>query len=961
MITIEEKLNSKVPGTSSLYVSFDYNKDIIEALKNSVTVANYDKKSKVWEVPVTDLASIINSVNVFDDIELKLKPDEKKHAVKDVQLSEFKTTPFPYQADGIKFGLSHDKWLLLDAPGLGKAVSLDTSVYTPTGKTTMGELKVGDFVIDKEGNPCKVLAVYDHDNLNMYRVTFTDGLTVDCCEDHLWLLSDGRVVPTKWFLENDCRKSYRRIDSKEKPYYVPLTKPIQFVHQNVPIQPYLLGVLLGDGSISKSIDITTVDEHIVNKVRENLPENLQLKKCAPISYRICQKEGQVITNRGYVWYADGVRIGSGKEVCRYLGLPTDNTNLMYKKLDEIKYSINQNSLYAGSRWSYRREAGNPLHQDLLDLGLFGCTSHTKFIPDVYKYNTVEVRMDVLRGLFDTDGYAAKDNHLDYSTVSEKLCDDVREIVESLGGICHKHVGQAKYNGKCTGLSYSLTIRVADPSLFVTLPRKKELLGARSNGGNPRRRFAKIEPITLKVGRCITVDSPSKTYLIEGCCVTHNTLQMLYLALELKKREGIEHCLIICGVNNLKFNWKREIEKHTKESCYILGQRITKSGKFTIGSVNDRVADLNRNIDEFFVVTNIETLRDADVVKGINKGANKFDLIIIDEVHRCKNPTAVQSKNFLKLTSSKYRVALTGTLLLNSPLDAYIPLKWIGKEHCSFSNFKYYYCNYTGFFNNDFVGYRNVDTLKEQLNECSLRRTKDLLDLPEKTIITQLVEMNPTQETFYSNIQAGIVDQVDKVDMSTANILSMVARLRQATECPSVLTTENIKSEKVSVAEDLVEQIVSGDEKVVVFSTFKDTLNTLNEDLKQYKPLLCTGDVPDVIINENIEKFQNDNEHMVMLCTTSKMGTGVTLNRATHAIFVSNPWTAADCQQCEDRIHRIGSKKPVFIHYLISNNTIDQRVDELVHDKGAISDYIIDDKIEERSIDSLRKYIQGLTV
>ena len=560
MITIEEKLNSKVPGTSSLYISFDYNKDIVEALKNSVTVANYDKKSKVWEVPVTDLASIINSVNVFDDIELKLKPDEKKHAVKDVQLSEFKTTPFPYQAEGIKFGLSHDKWLLLDAPGLGK-----------------------------------------------------------------------------------------------------------------------------------------------------------------------------------------------------------------------------------------------------------------------------------------------------------------------------------------------------------------------------------------------------------------TLQMLYLALELKKREGIEHCLIICGVNNLKFNWKREIEKHTEESCYILGQRITKSGKFTIGSVNDRVADLNRIIDEFFVVTNIETLRDANVVKGINKGANKFDLIIIDEVHRCKNPTAVQSKNFLKLTSAKYRVALTGTLLLNSPLDAYIPLKWIGKEHCSFSNFKYYYCNYTGFFNNDFVGYRNVDTLKEQLNECSLRRTKDLLDLPEKTIITQIVEMNPTQETFYSNIQAGIVDQVDKVDMSTANILSMVARLRQATECPSVLTTENIKSEKVSVAEDLVEQIVSGDEKVVVFSTFKDTLNTLKEDLKQYKPLLCTGDVSDVIINENIEKFQNDDEHMVMLCTTSKMGTGVTLNRATHAIFISNPWTAADCQQCEDRIHRIGSKKPVFIHYLISNNTIDQRVDELVHDKGAISDYIIDDKIEERSIDSLRKYIQGLTV
>ena len=439
-----------------------------------------------------------------------------------------------------------------------------------------------------------------------------------------------------------------------------------------------------------------------------------------------------------------------------------------------------------------------------------------------------------------------------------------------------------------------------------------------------------------------------------------TLQMLYLALELKKAGKIDHCLIICGVNTLKFNWKREIEKHTDEQCYILGQRISKKGKFSIGSVSDRVADLKKKIDEFFVVTNIETLRDPDIVKGINKGANKFDLVVVDEVHKCKDPNSQQGKNFLKLKDAKYKVALTGTLLLNSPLDAYVPLKWIGQERCSFSNFKYYYCNYTGFFNNEFIGYRNLDTLKAQLAECSLRRTKDLLDLPEKTIIPELIEMNSTQSAFYANIKEGIISQVDKVDMSTANILSMVARLRQATECPSVLTTENIKSEKVLRAIDLVEQIVSNNEKVVVFSTFKETLNVLKEALKEYKPLLCTGDVKDAEINNNITMFQNDDEHMVMLATTSKMGTGVTLNRACHAIFISNPWTAADCQQCEDRIHRIGSKQPVFIHYLICSGTIDQRVDELVHDKGAISDYVIDDKISERSIDSLRKYISELS-
>ena len=559
MIKIEEKLNSKIPGTSSLYINFDYSKDIVEALKNSITVGNFDKKTSTWEVPVTDLALIVQNLGIFDTIDLTLLPDQISKKSVDHELHKFRTSPFPYQQEGIKYGLQHDKWLLLDAPGLGK-----------------------------------------------------------------------------------------------------------------------------------------------------------------------------------------------------------------------------------------------------------------------------------------------------------------------------------------------------------------------------------------------------------------TLQMLYLALELKRAGKIEHCLIICGVNTLKFNWKKEVEKHTDEQCYILGQRISRNGKFSIGSINDRIQDLKRKIDEFFVVTNIETLRDPDIVKGINKGANKFDMIVVDEVHRCKNPQSQQGKNFLKLTSAKYRIALTGTLLLNTPLDAYVPLKWIGREKCTFSNFKYYYCNYTGFFNNEFVGYRNIDTLKNQLSECSLRRTKDLLDLPEKTIIPEIIEMNSQQAVFYNNIKDGIVSQVDKVFMSTANMLSMVARLRQATECPSVLTSENIKSEKVLRAIDLVEQIVSNNEKVVVFSTFKETLNVLKEELEKYNPLLCTGDIEDSVIDDNITMFQNDNIHMVMLATTSKMGTGVTLNRASHAIFISNPWTAADCQQCEDRIHRIGSKEPVFIHYLICNNTIDQRVDELVHDKGVISDYIIDDKIEERSIDSLRKYIYELT-
>ena len=113
-----------------------------------------------------------------------------------------------------------------------------------------------------------------------------------------------------------------------------------------------------------------------------------------------------------------------------------------------------------------------------------------------------------------------------------------------------------------------------------------------------------------------------------------TLQVIYIAQELKQRKNIEHCLIICGVNTLKNNWKNEVLKHSNLSCKILGERVNRKGKTVIGSVNDRLEDLKSPIDEFFVVTNIQTIRDSNIVSAIKNGPNKFDMIVVDEIHTC---------------------------------------------------------------------------------------------------------------------------------------------------------------------------------------------------------------------------------------------------------------------------------------------------------------------------------------
>ena len=439
-----------------------------------------------------------------------------------------------------------------------------------------------------------------------------------------------------------------------------------------------------------------------------------------------------------------------------------------------------------------------------------------------------------------------------------------------------------------------------------------------------------------------------------------TLQMIYLAEELKRKENIEHCFIICGINTLKHNWKNEINKFSNYECKILGERTNKKGKTKIGSVKDRLEDLKNKIDEFFVITNIETLRNEDIIKEINKKSskNKFDMIIVDEVHTCKSPTSQQGKNLLKL-KSKYMVGLTGTLLLNSPLDAYVPLKWIGVENSTYTNYKYYYCVYSGPFNNILNGYKNTDVLKDTLSQYSLRRTKDLLDLPEKTIIHEELEMEDEQSTFYSNIVEGLVSEVDKVSINTSTLLSMVTRLRQATACPSILTTKNISSIKIDRAVDLIKQIITNGDKVVVFSVFKPTLSEISDKIRELNPLVCTGDMKESEISDNIYKFQNDDNYKVMCATTAKMGTGITLNRASYAIFIDCPWTSAQCTQCEDRIHRIGSKNSVFIYYLWAKDTIDERVKSIVEAKEAISDYIIDDEVSQNQVNELKKYILDL--
>lgn len=441
-----------------------------------------------------------------------------------------------------------------------------------------------------------------------------------------------------------------------------------------------------------------------------------------------------------------------------------------------------------------------------------------------------------------------------------------------------------------------------------------------------------------------------------------TNSAIYLAEELKAQKGLEHCLIICGINTLKTNWKNEIQKFSTESVRILGERVNKKGKIVYDGIKARAAELLKPLDEFFLIINIESLRSDIFMDAIKKTPNKIGMIILDEAHRIKNPGATQSHNLLKLYNYNHKLALTGTPVINKPTDCYSMLKWIGAEKSNFSNFKSQYCVYGGFGGHQIIGYKNTDLLKEELKAYSLRRTKDdLKEFLPKVVIREVLDMDSNHQAFYENIVNGIKETCDKIKLDANHTLALGTRLRQATACPSVLSSVSITPTKLNRAFELIEDITSNNEKVVVMSVFKESVNVLYKMLKEanYNVTLNTGDIPDNIVAQNVADFQNNPNIQVFLGTAAKCGTGITLNAASYMICIDTPYTYAEVEQIEDRINRITNTKPATIYQLICKDTIDEAVAEIVDTKEVLSDYIVDDKISDMGIKILQNYIENI--
>ncbi|KAA2266069.1 phosphate starvation-inducible protein PhoH [Solihabitans fulvus] len=369
----------------------------------------------------------------------------------------------------------------------GRAQPHDAQVLTPDGYRAIGSLQVGDLVVGSNGLPTPVLGVYPRGVRDVYRVTTQDGASTICCGEHLWTVrtpedkraGKSRTIETREMIGNLRRGGIRR-------YELPVVDQVEFVPQDVSLDPYALGLLLGDGCITTATtpSFTTTDPELAEAL-ETVLDGIELRHKAPNDYVLRHVNG----GRG------GLRVA------------------------------------------------NPVTVTLRDLGLAGTRSSSKFVPDSYLHNSAAVRLSVLQGLLDTDGgpvtQSGRTCRVQYTTTSPRLRDDVLFLVRSLGGVAYSRTrgAEGRRPGRVNGrdVEYRNDAHVIDIRLPEGLPpfrlSRKRAAYDRTGGGRPMRFIDRIEHVGQQDTLCIQVAAADSLYVTDDFLVTHNTLNDAFIVLD----------------------------------------------------------------------------------------------------------------------------------------------------------------------------------------------------------------------------------------------------------------------------------------------------------------------------------------------------------------------------------------------------------------------------------------------
>lgn len=371
----------------------------------------------------------------------------------------------------------------------GRAQPVDQPVATPDGFRPIGELSVGDVVIGADGRATTVTGVFPQGRKPVFRIETQDEASTRACGEHLWTVwtrydrradRGPRVVTTADMIGKLRTAHYRNFE-------LPVVQPVDFAGQPVDLDPYALGLLLGDGCITGS----TTPSFATNDV----------------------------------------------ELAAALEDAIDGVHLRHKT--GPNYVINRDGTGIGAV-----TIENPLTGLLRDLDLLGTRSATKFVPSGYLINSAAVRLAVLQGLLDSDGgpvtQAGRTCRIQFTSVSDRLRHDVIFLVRSLGGVAYARTrpAQGRHPGLARGRklfhrhdAHVVDIRLPEHLQPFRLSRKVAAYVEAGGGGRPMRFVERIEPDGEAETVCIAVAAADSLYVTDDFLVTHNTLNNAFIVLD----------------------------------------------------------------------------------------------------------------------------------------------------------------------------------------------------------------------------------------------------------------------------------------------------------------------------------------------------------------------------------------------------------------------------------------------
>jgi len=406
-------------------------------------------------------------------------------------------------------------------------------------------------------------------------------------------------------------------------------------------------------------------------------------------------------------------------------------------------------------------------------------------------------------------------------------------------------------------------------------------------------------------------------------------------LETKTIQGI---LIICK-KSLLYTWKREIEKHSN-----LVPVVIDGPKQTLGRAILRFAH--------FYITNYDIVVENSELIELLLRSRKMALVL-DESQIIKNPEAKVTKSILGLgILAQKRVLITGTPIANKPDDIWSQFffldggRLLGEDYNVFK--KQFKLNLKGV--QDLSPFEsNLKVLREKINSVAIRRTKEVLELPEKIFIQKNVKLAKKQQKIYDLAREEMRCEITNisgqlVQEEIENYLVKLLRLTQIASNPRLIDeTYDETPAKFVCLDELLSQILMKKEKAIIWTSFVDNVRTLKHRYSLFGAQTIFGEM--LIIDREIviSKFLNDDKCKVLIANPSAAKEGLTLTSANNAIYLDRSFKMDDYLQSQDRIHRIGQTKICNIFKIIADNTIDEYTDEILEKKEAIAKYALGDR------------------